>query len=444
MENKKMEKNEKVEKIILSFLILIIFFSYFFGFYFNENSAGGGEGDFLNHTWKNLNVFNSNELFQALNITNTNDTLTFQSSRIPGVYVFHKLFNPFTENMIHYRASVFILTLLIPFILYFIFILKFKNTKKIYLLFLASLVLLSPYLRTSAIWGNEENLAYISLVGSYYFLLKYLNAKTSQGIIALSFTIFFSSLCVYLDQKFTLVPAICFFIIFLHDNSLRNRLFLISFYFLFSLPVFYLIYTWGGLLPPMDQPARVGKYNFQNLGYALSIIFFYLVPFFVCSLNKNKIKELFAFNESKKIVIFLFGFLYLLYFLFFYDISSEILLGKGVFYKLSILFTKDLFIQKLLLSSIIFFTIFILYDFFEKNFINLFALLFLTFSPILYKPILQEYYDPLIFLLIVTFLKTSYKINFKNLIVLFLYLSFFLIFANLYYSKNLTGLIFSN
>ena len=37
---------------------------------------------------------------------------------------------------------------------------------------------------------------------------------------------------------------------------------------------------------------------------------------------------------------------------------------------------------------------------FKNTLVNFFTLLFLVLTPILYKPILQEYYDPLIFLLI--------------------------------------------
>ena len=169
-----MEKNQKIENIILKILILVIVFSYFIGFYFNENSAGGGEGDFTTWTFRNLVFFDSFNLQEALGVVNIDSSSkVFQSSRLPGFYVFNKFFNPFTNDPYQFRLSILILSLLVPIIFYFSLILKFKDTNKIYLLFLASLILLSPYFRTSAIWGNEENLAYITLVGSYYFLLNF-------------------------------------------------------------------------------------------------------------------------------------------------------------------------------------------------------------------------------------------------------------------------------
>ena len=98
---------------LLVLLILISIFSFFFGFYFEENSAGGGKADF-NNTWRNLQMFESNDLFTALSLTASNDSNVFQSSRIPGVYIFHKLFNPFTENIFQFKLSVTLLSLLVP------------------------------------------------------------------------------------------------------------------------------------------------------------------------------------------------------------------------------------------------------------------------------------------------------------------------------------------
>ena len=83
----------KKKEIVLIFFILLTTLSFIIGFFLNENSAGGGEVDFINHTWKNLQLFNFNGLFEALKLTNTSDSTIFQSSRIPGFYVFNKVFN---------------------------------------------------------------------------------------------------------------------------------------------------------------------------------------------------------------------------------------------------------------------------------------------------------------------------------------------------------------
>ena len=431
----------KKKETVLIFLILLTTLSFISGFFFNENSAGGGEGDFFNHTWKNLQLFNSNGLFEALKLTNTIDSHIFQSSRIPGFYVFNKIFNPFLDNAEYYRTSIFILSLLVPIFLYKCLVVKFKKINKIYLVFLSCLILLSPYFRTSAIWGNEENFAYIASIVSFFFLLKHQNSEEKFKIIFLIALIISSSICVYFDQKFTIIPALCFFIIFFNTSSLKIRLLIFVLYFFMSLPVLYLFYIWGGLLPPMDQLGRdvhLGKYNFQNFGYALTIILFYVLPFILCSIDIKKVKQLVTLKDNYERVFFGFILLYLIYFIFFYDISNEIMLGKGVFYKLSILITKNLFYQKVILAVFILFSFKAITLLFEKNFLNFFTLCFITFTPILYKPILQEYYDPMIIILIFTFLKTRFLINYRNLIILFIYFSSFLIFTNFYYMDILS------
>ena len=57
-------------------------------------------------------TFKDNNLMNALKITSMADSSTFQSSRIPGVYIFHKFFNPFTENALQFRLSVFLFSFL--------------------------------------------------------------------------------------------------------------------------------------------------------------------------------------------------------------------------------------------------------------------------------------------------------------------------------------------
>ena len=43
-------------------------FSYLLGFYLNENSAGGGEGDFKAFTFNNIQFFDSNSLLEAIGV----------------------------------------------------------------------------------------------------------------------------------------------------------------------------------------------------------------------------------------------------------------------------------------------------------------------------------------------------------------------------------------
>ena len=58
-------QKEKFYIYILSILILV---SYFFGFYINEDSAGGGKVDLYDHEWGNVQLFVNNSIFRELDI----------------------------------------------------------------------------------------------------------------------------------------------------------------------------------------------------------------------------------------------------------------------------------------------------------------------------------------------------------------------------------------
>jgi hypothetical protein len=47
--------------------------------------------------------------------------------------------------------------------------------------------------------------------------------------------------------------------------------------------------------------------------------------------------------------------------------------------------------------------------------------------------LMQEYFDPLIFIMIFTFFSSKLFITYKNVIILFFYFSIFLVGSNIYY-----------
>ena len=111
-------------------------------------------------------------MLTAINFTDNSDPNNqFNSSRTPLVYVLHKLFNPFLENQIDFRRSVFIISLSGPVLFYFCLKQKFKESNLL-LFLIASVILLSPYFRTNSYWGGEINYGIITMLTSV-FLLNY-------------------------------------------------------------------------------------------------------------------------------------------------------------------------------------------------------------------------------------------------------------------------------
>ena len=86
-----------------------------------------------------------------------------------------KIFNPFFNNYEIYRFTSFLISLIGPIIFYKLLRIKFFNVEKEILFLIASLIYLSPYYRTSAFWGLNENYGLITAITSFYFLYKVLN-----------------------------------------------------------------------------------------------------------------------------------------------------------------------------------------------------------------------------------------------------------------------------
>ena len=198
------------------FLITLAIFSYFFGFYLDENSAGAGghAGDF-SIIYNNFQIFLKYDLEEAIAHHDYFD------SRPPTSYILHKLFNPFAEGQINYRRSVFFISFFIPILFYFCLKQKFKKEENLLLILISSTIFLSPYFRTSAYWGLQENYGFIFLLLTFLSII-FLNKKNNQFTfkiyIQLLIVTFFSSACIYFDQKLIIIPIICFLKLFCQIN----------------------------------------------------------------------------------------------------------------------------------------------------------------------------------------------------------------------------------
>ena len=419
------------------FLIILSISSYFIGFIYEENSAGAGtfDGDFV-FLWKNLQTFINNDLSVAIGFTGNLDAENYQSSRTPLVYIFHKLFNPFTENKVSFVRSVFAFSLLAPILFYLCLKQKFRETENLILILISCTIFLSPYFRTSAFWGIEENFGIVFLLLSFFFLSKFLsNEDKAINYYLLFLTTFLSSACLYFDQKLAIIPLICFFQIYFSNKSAQLKILSILFYFIFSLPYMYLITIWGNIIPAADADVRgIGdQLYFSHLGYASTIIAFYLLPIIFCK-KENFFTLLKKFFKSKKnyylISIF---FVYFLYLLFFYEYESEVKLGKGFIHKTAILLFDQIFLQKIFIYISFFISWLIILIYLENNLKNYLIIFYFFLISIIIWPIFQEYFDPIIILMVFTFFNSKLILNYKNSILLFIYLTIFLISSNNYY-----------
>ena len=131
--------------------------------------------------------------------------------------------------------------------------------------------------------------------------------------------------------------------------------------------------------------------------------------------------------------IFFKNFLYLTCLIVFFDSEKESLLGNGFIHKISILMFKNQLYETIFVYFSFFVSWLIILIYFNKDFKEYLILGYLLFLPIFIWPIFQEYFDPLILILAFTFFSSKVYINYKNSIILFAYLSIFLVSSNIYY-----------
>ena len=431
------KNNYKFFSFVLIFLSLL---SFFLGFHLDENSAGGGSylGDW-SFLWPNLKLFINNDLYTA--ITHEN----FLSNRSPLLYMMHASLNPFVENVIAYRRSVFIISLSVPVLFYFCLKQKFNNKDNLLLILIASTIFLSPYFRTSSYWGLEENYGIISLLLTFLFLNFFLKNKNEYGYkiyFQLFLLIFFSSLCIYFDQKLLIIPIICFLSIITSKKIIKLKLFSICFYFILSLPYIYLIILWDGIFPNTLTSARnLGdKLYLDHIGYTTTIIAFYFVPFLLFK-GKDLSTEIknFFLKKNNYYLILLFC-IYILYLLVLSNflgqnaLNTDVSSGKGFIHKSSlILFKNNFIIREIFIYFSFLISWVIVLIFIGKSFKNGLILLYFFLASVLTLPLMQEYFDPLIFIMIFTFFSSKLFITYKNVIILFFYFSIFLVGSNIYY-----------
>ena len=432
-------------KFLSFILIFLSLFSFFLGFYLDENSAGGGSyiGDWI-FLWPNLKLFVDNDFYTA--ITHEN----FLTNRPPLLYMLHASLNPFVDNEITYRRSVFAISLAVPILFYFCLKQKFREKDNLLLILITSIIFLSPYFRTSSFWGLEENYGIIFLLLTYLFLNYFLQNKNEYDYkiyFQLFLLTFFSSLCIYFDQKLLIIPIIAFLSIIASKKRIGIKLFSIGLYIIFSLPYIYLITLWGGIFPTQLTMGRdlMGQFYFEHLGYAATIIAFYFIPFLLLR-GKSLFLDINKFFLEKNnyylillFLIYIFYFLILSIFLDMNPLKVEISTGKGFIHKFSFLLFGDSFIirEAFIYCSFIISWLIILI-FVDKNLKNSMVLLYFFLVSIVTSPLMQEYFDPLIFIMILTFFSSKIFINYKNATILFFYFAIFLAGSNIYYYNLLS------
>ncbi len=385
------------KKNIYVLIFLTLYLTVVLGFYLDEDNLGGAAHDALHH-FKIAQKFNQDFYFTLKNFGNGDYELGTRNS--PIFWILISLLNKiFSYDTIRILNS---LTLpLTGIIFYKCLKLKFKEVDNKYIVILSTFIFLSPSLRSLAIWPYSINWGLLVFIISIYYYLKFknnLNFKNSSLILSL---LIFSS---YIYPSFAV-----FFIYYLFkiNENLKNKILIIKLLilsFLLSVPCLIYLYKTDFIYhfqnaQGFDVPL-LHSLNISNKILIISTIIIYLIlPFINFKEIINQFKKIEKFNLF---IIILFSLINI----YFFNFPNSIW-GGGFFHKISfVIFNNNhLFFVFAILSILIIYTL-------VKSSVNNYILiiLLLLFNPQL--TIYIKYFDPLVYVLVLTLFEFNLKKHF--------------------------------
>ena len=407
--------NKNKRFYIYLFCIFTLFISYLLG----ENSSGGSKID-------NIITLQFVENFKYGFSNGLNYFISTQQIHSPIFYFLKAKFLLISNEEI-FSLTYLLLSSIIPLFFYKTLKKKFINSENKNILFAISLLIfLSPYFRSSAVWATNENLALLFVTISLYFFISSfskLKKKSYYYFISILFLIIAS----YIRQNYSLL--FIFYIIKSFEILERKTIvYIILISLLLSFPALVYVKKIYEFSYNLSTLTLRPDYLSNSIIY-LSIISFYLLPFFWSEKNKNKYKNLIL--NRKKILLF---FSLIVISIFFYSDIERFGLGGGAILKLS----KVIGFNFLFLISAILGILLINYYYENLSGLLTIILLFLSYP---FSILYQKYFDPIfiLFFLILSgskILQDNLEKNRFNIKVLYFYFGAFLFAANYYYLNN--------
>ena len=396
--------------------IIFIFFLYIsllIGFIFNENSTGGAYLDYITHKKISKDF--------AENFYTTFFSFDRYSTRhSPILIIFLSFFEKINLHDAFIRLINLHICLFLPAIFYLTLKEKFNKINNNYLLLASGTIFLSPTYRSLSVWPDSRLYGLSIFLISIYYFLKFLNNKKEINQ-AINCT-FWSAISAYFSPNFSIF-SIFFFYIFAKNFLFKKEIFiLLILNFILAVPAFIYIFSLENIFflksaIPGGQENFKDIFNFSNkILLITTIIFFYLIPFILTRSIKININ---------KINVILTSLIILFVCMNFFNYKTEFT-GGGIFFQLSHLLLKNNF----LLYLFSFISLIYLLKICELDRTNLIIIIILILSN-LQLTIYHKYYDPLIYILILTILKINLNVikffNYKSLILFYIFNLCFLI-----------------
>ncbi len=396
-------------------IIVFLYFSLFGSLYFGEDSLGGAKHDFEFHK---VFIYSFAENFKFSLINYGYDEL--YARNFPTFYILLSVLYKigFSIDQIRF-LNIFTI---IPLIIIFYKTIDYsdlKIEKKFKYLFIISL-LLSPTIRSLAVWPYPLLWAYLFFLISIYYFLKFQKNKILSEKIKYCFlNILFFSISCYLTPNLSFFVIFYLFYFIKYFKFSKITLLILFINFLLALPALIFLIETEFYIFKIDYPFESINFNYSNKIILISTLFlFYFLPF----LSIKKFKNIF-YNINYKYLILLM--LFCIINIYFFNFKNNA--GGGIFYGLSTkLFNNFYLIYFVFIASILVIYFFNLINI--KNSILFVVLIFYNSQYTIY----HKYFDPLLMIIILLLfqLDKKYINNNRNIGFNYIYLYIFLLFAN--------------
>lgn len=407
-------------------ILFILYLTVLLGIYFNEDNLGGAAHDSIYH-FQIVKKFNENFFYTFSNFGKLELGLGTRNS--PVFWAFMSIFSNFISfDLIRILNSLIIFAISIVF--FKCLLIKFRNFNHLDLIILATLISLSPSLRSLVIWPYSLSWGLFFFILSIYYFLKFRNNfDLKNSMIILTNVI----IAAYIYPSFSVFYIFYFFIIVNKTKNSILALKILIFSFILSVPcIIYLLTIDFSKIFSDAQGIDTSLSNSLNVSNKILVIGTMILYFLMPIIN---VKEVFFKIRSINKIHLLLILIFFLTNIYFFNFPHSTW-GGGFFHKASNL----IFGNNYLFYLFSFLSFLIIYSIIKKNFNNYLLLIIL----ILFNPqftIYVKYFDPLIFVLFLTlfdfdlkkhFFEKTYAIyQFYSVILCYYFVVYLKIFLNL-------------
>ena len=411
-------------KILYSYIV-IVFSTLLFSFFFEIDISSGGASKDLKYHWNY--ILGLNENLKVLLEYNHNYKYKYPQ-HFPLHHILISRLDYLSTDLNTYLNFYFVFSLFLPVLFYYCLDNRFPEIEFKKKIFISLIIYLLPNYQAAAIWGNSHISSLVFFLGSIYFLINLEKKKEVKINLNILFIVFLMACAAYIKQYYVIFFPYLFISIF-KITKFRNSIFFCFISLIFSIP---------GLLIFYNNPMLLGGLLYKVVDFkssiliVISIIFVYLVPFFISNLKFNFIKIIEIFKKKNSLL-----FLSLLLIIFFYIVLNFNYigyLGGGFFHKISTVLIGNNF----LFFSIAFLSLLLCFYYFKGRLEDIILIIIISTSFSTGYPVFQKYFEPMMIMLIFLLIKKDFvkKIFDFNYHVVFCYFSFYWIIY-FFYSTNI-------